>query len=126
MGEARAEATIEAPADDIWKRVSDFGDLSWMGGVDSCTLDGDDRTIKMSGMEIVERRLRVDEANRSLTYGIVGGVPVGHHQATITVTPKGDTSSHVTYDVDTDDAMVEMMKGVYQGALDNLKSQLEG
>ena len=32
---------------------------------------------------------------------------VGHHRATITVTPTGDSTSHVTYDVsvDDDDAM---------------------
>lgn len=125
MGEARAEAMIEKPAEEIWATIGNFGELSWMPGVESCTLSGDDRTLKMHGMEIVERQLRRDEANRSLTYGIVGGVPVGHHQATITVTPKGDTTSIVTWDVDTDDAMVEGMKGAYQGALDSLKQQLE-
>ena len=127
MGEARAETTIEKPADEIWAKIGDFGDLSWMPGVDSCTLEGDDRTLGMYGMTVVERQLRRDEANRSLTYGIVGGdVKVGHHQATVTVTPKGDTSSSVTWDVETDDNMLEMMKGSYQGALDNLKKQLEG
>lgn len=125
MGEARAEAMIEKPAEEIWATIGNFGELSWMPGVESCTLSGDDRTLEMHGMEIVERQLRRDEANRSLTYGIVGGVPVGHHQATITVTPKGDTTSIVTWDVDTDDAMVEGMKGAYQGALDSLKQQLE-
>ena len=127
MGEARAETTIEAPADEIWAKIGDFGDLSWMPGVDSCALNGDDRTLNMHGMEIVERQLRRDDGNRTLTYGIVGGaVTVGHHQATITVTPKGDTSSWVTWDVDTDDNMVEGMKGAYQNTLDTLKSQLEG
>ena len=126
MAEARAETTIEKPADEIWAKVGNFGDLSWMPGVESCELNGDDRKLSMHGMEIVERQLRRDDANRSLTYGIVGGVPVGHHQATITVTPKGDTTSIVTWDVDTDDNMAEGMKGAYQGALDSLKTQLEG
>ena len=126
MGEARAEQTIEKPADEIWKILGSFGEMSWMPGVESCELNGDDRTLKMNGMEIVERQLRRDDAARSLTYGIVGGVPIGHHQATITVTPKGDASSHVTWDVDTDDAMVDAMKGIYQSSLDSLKQQLEG
>ena len=126
MGEARAETTIEKSADEIWAKVGNFGDLSWMPGVESCTLNGDDRTLGMHGMEIVERQLRRDEGNRSLTYGIVSGVPVGHHQATITVTPKGDTTSIVTWDVDTDDNMADGMKGAYQAALDALKKQLEG
>lgn len=126
MGEARAETTIEKPADEIWAKIGAFGDLSWMGGVESCTVEGDDRTLSMHGLEIVERQLQRDDANRTLTYGIVGGaITVDHHQATITVTPKGDTSSWVTWDVEADDNMVEGMKGAYQGALDNLKSQLE-
>ena len=126
MGEARAEQTIEKPADEIWKILGSFGEMSWMPGVESCELNGDDRTLKMNGMEIVERQLRRDDSGRSLTYGIVGGVPVGHHQATITVTPKGDATSLVTWDVDTDDAMVDAMKGIYQSSLDSLKQQLEG
>jgi len=126
MGEARAEQTIEKPADEIWKVVGSFGEMSWMPGVESCELNGDDRTLKMNGMEIVERQLRRDDSARSLTYGIVGGVPIGHHQATITVTPNGAATSLVTWDVDTDDAMVDAMKGIYQSSLDSLKQQLEG
>jgi carbon monoxide dehydrogenase subunit G len=126
MGEARAEQTIEKPADEIWKVLGSFGEMSWMPGVESCELNGDDRTLKMNGMEIVERQLRRDDAARTLTYGIVGGVPIGHHQATITVTPTSDTASNVTWDVDTDDAMVDAMKGIYQSSLDSLKAQLEG
>ena len=126
MGEARAEQTIEKPADEIWKILGSFGEMSWMPGVQSCELNGDDRTLKMNGMEIVERQLRRDDAERTLTYGIVGGVPIGHHQATITVTPTSDTASNVTWDVDTDDAMVDAMKGIYQSSLDSLKAQLEG
>jgi len=80
----------------------------------------------MMGMEITERQLRRDEANRTYTYGIVGGpVQVEKHEATITVTPQGD-SSHVTWDVVVDDPMVDMMKSTYQGALDALKAKLEG
>ena len=97
-----------------------------MPGVESCRLEGDDRVISMFGMEITERQLRRDDAGRTLTYGIVGGpVQVEKHEATITVTPQGD-GSHVTWDVDTDDHMVEMMQGSYQGALDALKAKLEG
>ena len=126
MGQARAETTIARPADDVWGVVGDFGELSWMPGVESCRLEGDDRVIGMYGMEITERQLRRDDAGRTLTYGIVGGpVQVQKHEATITVTPQGE-GSHVTWDVDTDDAMTEMMQGTYQGALDALKAKLEG
>ena len=126
MGQARAETTIAKPADDVWATIGNFGELGWMPGVDACRLEGDERTISMFGMEITEKQLRRDDAGRSYTYGIVGGpVQVEHHEATLTVTPKGD-ASHVTWDVDCDDAMTEMMQSTYQGALDAVKGQLEG
>ena len=126
MGEGRAEITIDRPADDVWEVVGNFGDLSWMPGIDSCELDGDDRVLGMFGMRVVEHLYARDDEERSLTYGIVDGdMKPEVHEATITVTPQGD-ASHVTWDVTTDDAMVEVMKGAYQGALDGLKSQLEG
>jgi carbon monoxide dehydrogenase subunit G len=126
MGEARAETTIQRSADDVWATIGNFGELGWMPGVDSCRLEGDDRVLSMFGMEITERQLRRDDAGRTLTYGIVGGpVQVEKHEATITVTPQGD-ASQVTWEVDTDDGMVEMMHKSYQGALDALKEKLEG
>jgi carbon monoxide dehydrogenase subunit G len=127
MGEARAEATIERPADDVWAVIGDFGNLSWMPGVDTCELDGPDRRVLgMFGMRVVEQQLAGDDAGRTLTYGIVDGdMKPELHEATITVSPAG-AGSHVTWDVKTDEGMVEVMKGAYQGALDGLKGQLEG
>ena len=126
MGEARAETTINKPADEVWSTIGDFGGLDWMPGIDSCRVEGDDRILEMFGMQITERQLRRDDAGRTYTYGIVGApVQVEKHEATITVNPQGD-ASHVTWDVVTDDHMVEMMHGSYQGALDALKAKLEG
>jgi carbon monoxide dehydrogenase subunit G len=127
MGEARAETRIDRPSDDVWATVGNYGELSWMPGVDTCELDGpNDRILGMFGMRIVERQFARDDAGRTLTYGIVDGdMKPEVHEATITVTPDGDTSI-VTWDVKTDDGMVEVMKGAYQGALDALKAKLEG
>lgn len=127
MGEAQAAVDIAAPADEVWAVVGDFGSLDWMPGVDSCELQGDDRTLGMFGsMKVVERQLARDDAARTLTYGIVGGDMTPEvHEATITVTPQGD-GSHVTWDVRTDDGMVEVMRGAYDGALQALKAKLEG
>ena len=125
MGEARAEITIDRSADDVWEKIGNFGDLMWMPGIESCELDGDDRILGMFGMRIVERQLARDEEGRSLTYGIVeGDMKPEVHRATITVMPAG-SGSFVTWDVETDDAMVEVMQGAYTGALAALKEQLE-
>ena len=97
-----------------------------MPGVETCVLEGDDRVLGMLGMRIVERQFSRDDEARTLTYGIVDGdMKPEVHEATITVMPAGG-GSFVTWDVRADDAMVEMMQGAYAGALEALKSQLEG
>jgi carbon monoxide dehydrogenase subunit G len=126
MGKARAEIEIDRPADEVWAVVGDFGGIAaWMPGIESCHLDGDDRIIKMMGMEVTERLERRDEETRELIYSIVGGVPVINHKATITVVPEG-SKSQVTWDVDVDDEMTDMMHQVYQQSLSALKDHLSG
>ncbi len=126
MGEASAEITIDRPADEVWAKLGNFGDLLWMPGIETCELDGDDRILGMFGMRIVERQFSRDDEARTLTYGIVeGDMKPEVHRATITVMPAG-SGSFVTWDVETDDAMVEVMQGAYTGALAALKEQLEG
>ena len=125
MSEARAEITIDRPADDVWAKIGNFGEMTWMPGVETCELDGDDRILGMLGMRIVERQLARDDEARTLTYGIVeGDMKPEAHEATITVMPAG-SGSFVTWDVTTDDALVEVMQGAYTGALAALKEQME-
>lgn len=126
MGDARAEIRIKKPADEVWAVIGDYGNLAWMPGVDTCEMDGEnDRVLGMFGMRIVERQLSRDDANRTLTYGIVDGdMKPEVHEATITVDSEGP-NSFVTWDVTTDDGMVEVMQGAYSGALAALKEKLE-
>jgi mxaD protein len=126
MGQAQAEIDIKGSPDKIWALVSDFGGLGgWMPGIESCELAGDDRVLKMMGMEITERLYEKDDAARSITYGIVGGpVPVQKHRATITVAGQGD-AAHVTWAVDCDDALTDMMRGTYEQGLAALKAHVE-
>jgi len=126
MGEARSEITIDRSADDVWQKIGNFGELGWMPGVETCELDGDNRVIGMFGMRVVEHQYSRDDENRTLTYGIVDGdMKPEVHRATITVMPAG-SGSFVTWDVETDDTMVDVMQGAYSGALAALKEQLEG
>ncbi len=127
MGKARAEIDIDRPADDVWAVAGDFGGIAtWMPGIESCQVDGEDRVIKVMGMEVIERLERRDSDERSLVYGIAGGVPVINHKATITVTPQG-AGSHVTWDVDVEpDEMTDVMVKMYQDSLQSLKDHLSG
>ena len=127
VGKGHAEITIDKPADAVWAVAGDFGGIGeWMPGIESCVLDGDDRILKMMGMEITERLIRCNNDDRTISYGIVGGVPVGNHEATITVIPDG-SGSLVTWDVEVEpDDMTEMMQGIYQQSLQALKDHLGG
>ena len=125
MGQAEAKIDIARTPDEVWAIVGDFGGLGeWLPGIDSCRVEGDDRHLAMMGMKITEHLVRKDDADRQIVYGIIDGVPVQKHQATITVRPDGDSTT-VTWAVDTDDAMTDMMLSIYQQGLESLKNHLE-
>jgi hypothetical protein len=137
MAKARAETVIGEPADVVWARIRDFGDVSWIPNTDTWRLDGDVRTVTMKGQsfQVSQRLLEHDDEGRTYRYcmaetidlsPLLGpGHVVEHLEGTIAVTPEG-TSSRVTFDVDTHDFMVAAVNAEYQGALDNLKALLEG
>jgi carbon monoxide dehydrogenase subunit G len=128
MASGTNEIDIARSADDVWKVAGDFGGLaSWMPGIETCTVDGDIRTIEMSGMQIGERLVRRDDSGRVLVYAIASGpAPVDHHEATITVVPKGE-GSHVTYTVDVEpEAMLPLFQDIYMKSLEALKAHVEG
>jgi uncharacterized membrane protein len=127
MGFASAEIDIALPADEVWAVAGDFGGLAdWMPGVESCVVDGDDRILKMLGTQITERMESRDCDARTLVYRIVGGVPVGNHRATISVS-EAPGGSHVEWDVEIEpDEMTDPMHQTYEGALRALKEHLGG
>lgn len=127
MGFARSEIDIAKPADVVWATAGDFGGIAeWFPGVESCVVDGDDRILEMLGMKITERLESCDPDARTLVYGIVGGIPVGNHRATITVSERAE-GSHVTWEVEVEpDDMTDLMRQTYDGALQALKEHLGG
>lgn len=123
-----ARIDIAKPAAEVWALVGEFGGLdTWMSGVDSCTVEGDVRTIETMGMTLTEKLVGRDADARSITYSIVGeGAPVSAHEATITVHEAGDGASEVTWDVSVEpDEAAPMFKDIYQGALGEVKATLE-
>ncbi|MDQ1361943.1 MAG: hypothetical protein QOJ44_2320 [Acidimicrobiaceae bacterium] len=127
MASAQAAIDIEKSPDEVWAVIGDFGGIdTWMPGVESCRLEGENRIIAMSGMEVTERLVSTSDDTHTQTYSIVDGVPVEFHQATITVTPDG-AGSKVTWDVEArPDEMTDLMQGIYQQTLDALKAKLDG
>jgi carbon monoxide dehydrogenase subunit G len=127
MASAQAAIDIKRSPDEVWATIGDFGGLAdWMPGIESCRLEGENRILAMTGMEITERLVSNSDDAHTQTYSIVSGVPVESHQATITVTADGD-GSRVTWDVEAQpDEMTGVMQGIYQQTLDALKAKLEG
>lgn len=128
MATIRHHIRISRPADDVWKVVSDFGDVgAWFPGVESCTFDGTDRTVGTMGIEIVERMIVNDPELRRLQYSIVdGAMKPDHHLATIDVLEDG-SGSLVVYSCDLlPDEAKELIDPVYAGATEALKAHMEG
>ena len=124
-----ARIDIAKPADEVWALVGEFGGLeTWMAGIESCTVEGDIRTIQTMGMTLTEQLVGRDADARAITYSIVGeGAPVAKHEATITVLDAGDGASEVTENVSVEpDEAAQLFKDIYQGALAQVKTTLEG
>jgi carbon monoxide dehydrogenase subunit G len=126
VGFAQVEIEIAKEPGETWTVAGDFEGIgSWFPGIESCVINGDDRILKMMGLEITERLESRDNEGKVLVYAIVGGVPVVNHRATITVAP-APQGSRVTWDVEVEpDEMTELMRQTYQGALEALKAKLE-
>jgi hypothetical protein len=128
VGSAEATVSISRPPDVVWALAGDFGGLDgWMPGVESCRLEGDDlRILSVLGMEISEKLLRRDDAERILEYSIIESpLAAEQHLGRIQVHDDG-SGSRVTWQVEvTPDHLTDLLVGTYQQALDTLKTHLE-
>ena len=124
MAHGQSEISIDKDPDEIWKLIRQFGALAdYMPGVESCTLDGDVRTLQMMGIEIKEQLREIDDDTRRLTYSVVES-PMSNlvsHEATIAIDPEGG-GSHLTWSVEVEP---EDLLGVFQGAYDNAVASLK-
>jgi carbon monoxide dehydrogenase subunit G len=127
MASGSTETTIGRDPAVVWEVVRDFGGLgTWMPGIESCEVEGDDRVLGMMGISVRERLGALDNAKRTLTYSIIESpLNLEHHEATIRV-DEGRNGSHVTYDVDVSpDHLLDMLVQTYGQALAALKAKVE-
>ena len=127
MGNAEVDITIDRPADEVWKVAGDFAGLGdWMPGIESCRVEGDDRHLSMSGMELTETLVSKDDQARTLVYSITKGLPLERHSTTLKVEPQG-AGSRVSMVVDVEPGnLAEVFTGTYAGALAAMKEKIEG
>jgi hypothetical protein len=139
----RAEATINRPADDIWAIIGNFTEIAWIPGSEEAraTMNGDLRTVTRDswdkiGFSLTQRLTEHDDKRRTYSYvlpepvsfekmGAVGKI-ANKIDGTLSVTPITDTQSHVVWDLEAEDFLIDGAFREYQKALDTVKAQLEG
>jgi hypothetical protein len=138
-----AEATINKPADEIWARIGNFTDISWIPGSEEAraTMNGDLRTVTRDawdkiGFSLVQRLVEHDDKRHIYSYAIpepvsfekmMGPGKIAHAiDGTLKVTPISDSKSHVTWELVAEDFLIGGAHREYQKALDTVKAQLEG
>ncbi|MFM8237444.1 MAG: SRPBCC family protein [Actinomycetota bacterium] len=128
MAQGEAVIDIDRTPDDVWALLRGFGTINeWMPGIDSCTVEGDVRTIGTMGIEIKEQLRELDEAARRTSYSVIAS-PMGNlesHLATISVTAEG-SGSRVTWVVEVSpDELLGLFLPIYEGSVAELKKRLE-
>ena len=128
MASGKAEISIDRSPDEVWKLLREFGGLAdWMPGVDTCTVDGDVRTLGMMGMEVKEQLRGLDDENRTIAYSLIEApIPnLQSHLCTIAVDPEG-AGSHVTWTVDVaPDDLLAIFLPIYEGSVGEIKKKVE-
>ena len=123
MAEGAVDITLATAPDEVWAKVGDFGNVAELfPAIESFRLEGDDRVIGMFGMEIRERLVARDDETRTITYSVVGGVPLDGHSATISVLPEGSGSKVVWAYTVTPDEMAPVFGDTYKAALTSLEN----
>mgnify|MGYP000249852367 CR=1 FL=1 len=112
-GKMTASVDIEAPAEDVWAVIKDFGDMSWHPGIKSVSgggnSKGDTRVLTVDGGTITEEMKKYDAKKMSYKYKIIDMsvvktiqhsgqdedvpvLPVDNYQGLITVKKKGNSA----------------------------------
>jgi hypothetical protein len=135
----RAQASINRPAKEIWARIGDFADISWIPGTEphNCRMDGNIRTVTKDAwnFDLVQRLIEHDDDRHTYSYDLPHDVSfealAGPGKiarilnGTLTITPKGEAQSEVTWDLETEDFLFGGAFKEYQHALDTLKADMD-
>ena len=128
MASVRVHIRIAAPADLVWKVVSDAGNVAaWFPALaGSVAGDNNTRTLQLHNGPVIEEEIVTnDPVLRRFQHAIRSGLPVDTHLATIDVLDDGPDAL-VIYGADvTPPEAASMMAGLLSEALDRLKRFVE-
>jgi hypothetical protein len=128
MATIRHHTRINRSADEVWKVVSDAGNMDWFPAAESCSLNGTTRTVSFGGdITVDEKIVTSDDELRRFQYRIVGGaMPVESHLGTIDVIEDGDGSLMI-YSTDVlPDGLAKPMNSSIRAAVEGLRNHFEG
>src|SRR6478609_9718823 len=114
MASSKAEASIDRAPNDVWNIVRNFGGLAdYMPGVDTCTVDGDIRTVGTMGIEVKEQLRDLDDDTRRISYSVIES-------------PMTNMTSHLTWEVEVEpDDLLPLFSGIYEQSVAALKQKFE-
>ena len=125
-GSMRHSIRLRCPAEKVWDLVGAPVRLpEWWEGVESCTVEGDERTIvTRSGLPMPERLLTIDPQQHRFQYRITAPLFV-EHLSTIDVHDLGDGTCLTVYSVDSEPAVLALViAGAARAALNHLPAVL--
>ena len=129
MPSIRKEIQIDAPPEQVWDAVRDFGALHTRlvpGFVTDCRMDGEDRIVTFaSGAVMREVLIDSDDDQRRLAWSIVDG-PYRHHNGVAQVFADGEGSRFVWMtDLLADDEVVKVTEQSMEAGVAVAKKTLE-
>jgi hypothetical protein len=133
-----AEGTFRLSADVLWAAVRDFGDVSWLPGRPTVSLEGDGpgmiRTIDTPPIPTVREQLdTIDDESRSIVYRVIEGIPmpVNDYRASMQVVDAGEGRSRLiwssTWEPDgiTQEEAAKVVANMYTSVIGIMKTNLE-
>ena len=137
MAKVTMNTSLDVSPDKVWELVGGFNALpDWHPAVVKSELQEEGAMRKLSlagGGTITEKLEKVDENERLYSYSIVDSpLPVANYSATIRVRDDGSGKTTVEWSGEfnpegaSENEAVEVIEGIYQAGLDNLKKMFGG
>ena len=131
MASIRKELTINAPLDEVWSALSDWGALHERlvpGFVTDTRVEGSDRIVTFfTGAVARETFVDLDEEAKRLVWSIVEG-PYTHHNGSAQVFPEAGGRTRFVWISDflpNDEELVATIDGLMQRGIETIKSTME-
>ncbi len=137
MAKVNMTTDLDVAADQLWSVIGGFNALpDWHPAVENSELqeEGNTRILSLAGGgEIVEKLEKHDDNEKIYSYTITDSpFPIKNYRAEIKVIDKGEGkasvewSSEFSADGATENEAIDVITGVFQAGLDNLKKMYGG